>query len=69
MQTNDDLQIVVEVAVIDDCRVQRSSVLLHDFVRLLRDHTCRLTILWVDCKLLVKRLLNTGLTYYTRTDL
>jgi len=51
--TNGNSQVVAEVTVINDRRVQRRSVLLHNVVCLIRDHTRWLTILRVDYKPLV----------------
>lgn len=44
----EDSQIVVEVSLVDDGRVEPLRVLLHESVSRFRDHTCGLSRLWVN---------------------
>lgn len=46
---NEHVLIVVEIAVVDDRRIQSLSVGTNNFVCILRNHTSRLAILGVDC--------------------
>ena len=46
----ESLQVVVEVTIVDDGRVEDFGVLHHNLVRLLRDHARRLPVLGVHCR-------------------
>ena len=43
-----DSQVVMEITIVDDGRVEGSRVLLDDLVGLFRYHARRLPILWID---------------------
>ncbi len=45
----DYVLVVMEVAVVDDSRIERFRVFLHYLVCLLRDHARRTSVLGVDC--------------------
>jgi hypothetical protein len=40
--------VVVEIAIIDDSRIESLSIRADDFVYFLRDHASRAAILWID---------------------
>lgn len=61
-------QVVVEVTIVDDGRVEESRVLLDDFVRLLGDHRCFFTVLGVDLEMVRLDSNKRAITYHSCRD-
>lgn len=61
-------QVVVEVTVIDDCRIEGCRVLLNDLVRLLGDHRCFSAVLGIYCKMVRLDSSERNITYHSCRD-